>query len=267
METRKGRVLMKPSPRLYLLIVLMLPVALAACGPTPWQRDMAESHLKLGIAQIQAEQYNSALRELMKAHDLNPDDARIHYFLGIAYHSKSLRKQAAEEFEKAVALKADYSEAYNFLGTICLTAGQWDRAIALFEKALANILYDTPGVALYNMGRAYHQKGDYRKALLKYQEAKVREPNTILMPLIEKNMAQSAYELGEYAEAVTHLKRAIELTPDLADAHYWLGRTYLKMGRRDQAVPAFQEAVNRSPASEAGIKSREHLDALQAQRR
>ena len=258
---------MKPSPRFYLLIVLLLPVALGACGPTPWQRDMAESHLKLGIAQIQAEQYNSALKELMKANELTPDNARLHYFLGIAYHSKGLRKQAVEEFEKAVALKADYSEAYNFLGTIYLTAGQWDRAIAMFEKALANILYDTPGVALYNMGWAYHQKGDYRTALLKYQEAKVREPNTILLPLIEKNMAQSAYELGEYAEAVAHLKRAIELTPELAEAHYWLGRAYVKMGRRDQAVPAFQEAVKCSPASEAGIKSREHLDALQADRR
>jgi len=256
----------KPSSILLLPLALTFLAGLWACGPTPWQKEMAESHLQLGIVQIQAEQYNNALKELMKANDLNPDNARVHYFLGVAYHSKALRMQAIEEFEKAVALKPDYSDAYNFLGTIYLNDGKWDRAIAMFEKALSNILYETPAVALYNMGWAYHRKGDYRVALLKYQEAKVREPNTILLPLIEKNMGRAAFELGEYPEALVHLKKAVELAPDLAESYFWLGRCYVQTGRPQQAIAAFREAVKRSPASEAGILAKEHLEALKAEK-
>lgn len=266
MATGKGDARVKPLLSVHLLVVLFLFGGLSACGPSPWAVDMAESHLKLGIAQIQAEQYNNALKELMKAEELTPDNARIHYFLGIAYHSKALRKQSVSEFERAIALKPDYSDAYNFLGTIYLNEGLWDRAIAMFEKALANILYDTPAAALYNMGWAYHQKGDYRTALLKYREAKIRDPNTVLMPLIEMNMGRAAFELGEYAEAVVHLKKSVELAPAMAEPYYWLGRCYVKMGRKEPAIAAYAEAVKRAPASESGTMAREHLDALQAGR-
>ena len=92
---------MRPSPRFCLLIVLLLPVALGACGPTPWQKDMAESHLKLGIADPGGT-VQQRPEGLMKANELTPDNASIHYFL-VAYHSKGLRRQAVA-VEKAVAL-------------------------------------------------------------------------------------------------------------------------------------------------------------------
>ena len=76
-----------------------------------------------GTANIQAGQYTPALKELLEAEKLTPNDPTVHYYLGIAYERKGFIDDAVREFQKAIALKPDYSEAINFLGTIYLSRG------------------------------------------------------------------------------------------------------------------------------------------------
>ena len=134
-----------------------------------------------GTAHIQAGQYTPALKELLEAEKLTPNDPTVHYYLGIAYERKGFIDDAVKEFQKAIALKPDYSEAHNFLGTIYLTRGNYDEAIVSFNRALINPLYETPSVPLYNMGRAYKAKGDVRAAYASFSEAIRKEPNSHLM--------------------------------------------------------------------------------------
>ena len=43
-------------------------------------------------------------------------------------------------------------------------------------------------------------------------------------------------QMGRYAEAVTSLQTALELEPDYADAHGWLGYAYLKIARSSRTI-------------------------------
>ncbi|MDI6775635.1 MAG: tetratricopeptide repeat protein [Syntrophales bacterium] len=247
---------------LYFIPVFML-LGMIGCATNRWKQEEGRVHLNIGIAYIESGQYNAALKELLEAEKLTPKDPKLHYFLGIAYYyGKGLNEKAIDEFNRALDLKPDYSEAHNFLGTIYLSKGLWDKAIESFNKALSNILYDTPAVALSNMGWAYYKKGDYQISLSKYQEAIAREPNTALLPLIEKNMGMVSFARGDMDRAVRHLKKSLELAPSLAESHYWLGECYIRLNNREEAKAAFRAAIKLAPESEYGIKAKKSLDAI-----
>lgn len=53
----------------------------------------------------------------------------------------------------------------------------------------------------------------------------------------------NAYRDDRDEEAVNELKRAVELDPDFAEAHYRLGNAYLALGNKDEAEKSFRGAV------------------------
>jgi tetratricopeptide (TPR) repeat protein len=57
------------------------------------------------------------------------------------------------------------------------------------------------------------------------------------------------YELGEFQRAADYLSEKIKSTPGEADFHLWLGKSYLKMQRWDDAVREFETAVKLGPNS------------------
>ena len=136
-------------------------------------------------------------------------------------------------------------------------------AIKEFDKALANVLYATPASALYNMGRAYYQKENYRMALAKYHEATIKGPNVIPLPLIEKDMGVASFKLEEIDSAIEHLKRSLKLVPTFVESHYWLGRCYVKQGNIQGAIEEFRTVVSAAPESKFGKKAEEILEAIE----
>ena len=45
---------------------------------------------------------------------------------------------------------------------------------------------------------------------------------------------------NKYAEAIPEYVRALQLSPDLADAHYRLGQAYVRTGDKERAQQQFQ---------------------------
>ncbi|HXE80151.1 MAG TPA: protein kinase [Vicinamibacterales bacterium] len=90
-----------------------------------------------------------------------------------------------------------------------------DRAILLFEKALA--IDPEYAAAWAGLGGGYQLKG-----------AQLSMPE-----LLEK--------------AIAYERRALALDPSLADAHAWLGSALLALGRPDEALEAFRQAVALEP--------------------
>lgn len=245
-----------------LFAVLALAAGIASCSAK--NAKLANLYLDKGVSYIQQDQYTFALRELLEAAKLNPDDPVIHYYLGIAYNGKKLIPEAIAEFKEAVRIRPDYSEASNYLGTVYSEMGKWDEAIGEFEKAVSNILYETPAGALNNMGYAYYKKGDYQTALSKFDEAVKREPNTLLLPLILKNRGMTYFARGQISEAIINLKKSLAVAPNFTETHYWLARCYLELKNTNAAKEEFRAVIKIAPDSEFGVKAREGLEAIAA---
>jgi tetratricopeptide (TPR) repeat protein len=48
------------------------------------------------------------------------------------------------------------------------------------------------------------------------------------------------YDLKQYEEARSALQQALRLKPDFALAHFYLGRTYLRLGRKPEAMQVYR---------------------------
>lgn len=244
------------------IAVLSFLLIISACTNTAWHKDQSEIYLNKGISYIGLQQYNSALKDLLEAEKHNPNDPKVHYYLGMVYHTKGMKEKAVAEFQQAISLQEDYSEAHNYLGTLYSADGLWDKAITEFDQALANPLYDTPAVPLYNAGWAYYSKKDYKNALAKYREALNKQPMTALQPQIEKNIGLIYFDQSNMPDAIDHFKKSVELNSYLYDAHFYLGQCYLKIRDKAKAKKAFQAVVKISPQSAFGKKAKEYLQSI-----
>jgi len=56
-----------------------------------------------------------------------------------------------------------------------------------------------------------------------------------------------------------YLKKALALDPNIAWAHYWLGETLDRLGRRDDALAELEEALRLDPQHEAAQKLRDDI--------
>jgi tetratricopeptide (TPR) repeat protein len=238
-------------------------LGIIGCATGRANQDKAMGHIVVANAMIKSEMYTEALRELYAAEAITPNDPTIHYYLGVAYHRKDAPDRAIKSFQKAISLKPDYSEAHHYLGIIYMDVKQWDMAIAAFDRALSNILYDNPGISLLNKGIALHQKGDYAKAVLAYQEAlRMRDVRT-LIPVIEKDMGLSLLALGDYQQALLHFDRAIAEVPDYPEVQYWIAFANVKLKHYDEARRILQDLVrSNAPRSEFAIKANAMLDLM-----
>lgn len=241
---------------------LLCCVFLVSCTNTPWHRQQADIYLKKGISLLEGRQYLGALKDLLEAEKFAPNDAEIQYHLGIAYLGRGLRDVAMEKFQKAVSLKADYSEAHNYIGTLYMDMGQYEKAIQSYDKALANPLYATPEMALFNSGLAYDKMQNYQMALTKYREAMLQDRASNLKPQIEKHIGLVYIEQNNLLAAIEHIKTAVELEPSLYDAHFFLAESYLKIRDTQNAKKSFQQVIRLAPQSPFGIKSREYLQSI-----
>lgn len=245
-------------------ILAMLAISLimtTACATDHRNREMADMHLRTGIASIESGEYTEALRELFEARRLNPDDPRIHYHLGVSYYARGRRGDAFSSFSRAVELRPDYSEAHNYLGLIRFEEENYPAAVAYFHKALENVLYDTPEFPLFNIGRAFREQGAQDTALSYFEDAARVRPNRIL-PLVLMNMGTLLLAMDRPDDALRHLRESVRLAPFVADFRYALGKAFLAKGMTEEAVAEFRQTINLAPDSQAAAGARTILTVL-----
>ncbi|MBF0329962.1 MAG: tetratricopeptide repeat protein [Nitrospirae bacterium] len=89
----------------------------------------------------------------------------------------------------------------------------------------------------------HHKNGDFEKAIDIYTN--LLKKNTD--PQILNFLALSFKSLGDYDSALTHLNRAIELSPNFVEAIANSGIIMNAIGHTDKAIKAYQKAISLSP--------------------
>ena len=87
-----------------LLIAALLITSCTGQDPNRNKR-IAEAKRDVGEAYMRQGNYTAALRELLEAEKLNPEDHIVHNDLGICYMNKKRMADAIAHFKKAVAIR------------------------------------------------------------------------------------------------------------------------------------------------------------------
>jgi len=97
-----------------------------------------------------------------------------------------------------------------------------------------------------NEALTLERQGDYDAALTSYKLALRDRPND---QRVLQNMAIAYSRLGQQDDAIRCYRRALELGPSLAGAHYGLAFLLLKRGDAGEAETHLQEFLDRAPQS------------------
>jgi tetratricopeptide (TPR) repeat protein len=104
-----------------------------------------------------------AIRVLMVAVALRPDNPRVRLHLGVALWRKGLFEEAVATFRRVVERYPDCAEAHGKLGVALATAGRLDEAVAAFRNALRH--QPDYAEAHCDLGHALRRQGKLAQAL------------------------------------------------------------------------------------------------------
>ena len=168
--------------------------------------DRPQLRIVFGRAYRETGYLGEAVEEFKKAVALDPKFPRAHYYLGLTYLLKdgaSRLPDAEQEFKLELDSHPDEFFANYYLGIVYAMDRKWDLAIPRLKKATS--IQPANADPYFYLGQAYQETG--------------RNP-----------------------EAIEMLRKSIELNPtvshndyQVANAHYRLGQSLLKMGEKEAA--------------------------------
>jgi type IV pilus assembly protein PilF len=243
-------------------MVLLAIIVFTGCAGQSTQQNLriAESKRNIGEAYMRQGDYTSALRELLEAEKMNPEDAFTQHDLGLCYREKKLMPDALAHLNKAIALKPEYTPARNSLGRVYLEIGQTDKAIVIFKEIAKDALYATPHFPLANLGLAYYQKGEYAAAVNYYHQALQLEPNFVFAL---HGLGKTYLAMNKGRLAMAYLEKALQLAPKVAEINYEYAEANLLVGRIAQARVSYENVIDLAgPESEFAVKAKRRLRSL-----
>ena len=245
------------------MVSILWIFSLFACAGTQAKRNkQAQVTRALGEAYMQQGNITEALRELLKAEKLNPNDHLLHNDLGLAYMAKQRLEKAEFHFKKAIDLRTEYAPAKNNFGTVYLVKKDWDAAIAQFQTVVGDILYATPHYPLTNMGIAYFNKKDYVNAEKYYREALDLQPE---FRLALRGLGKTYIALNKLSEAVSTLEKAVKTAPQHADLQMDLANAYHMQGQTKKALFAYRKVTSLAPDSPLSETAQREIMKIQNQ--
>ncbi len=171
--------------------------------------------------------------------------------LGAATYRRNLVWQDAVTFYKDAAAKAPNRRRVRFnLGLAYHKKGQLDEAVAEYEAAIR--LQPDFEKAHLNLGIVFMDKGEYDKASYHLKEARRLNPynsETLL------NLGNLHVLKGEMDEAIESYTKALKGRPRDEDSHYNLGLAYLEKGNLAAAEEQLKAVLELNPESADAMES------------
>lgn len=248
---------------LFCSLMVLCSCALFSGGPTPESKNenKATLHLQLGTSFLLKGNYPQALRELIEAERLNPNDPIIQNNLGLAYLVRSKYDDAEKRFKIALELNPKYTDARNNLGRLYIDVGMYDKAINELEIAAADLTYEQPEKSWANLGQALFLKKDYEKAKIALQKSlKERRDSCFTMNFYGRTL----FEMQNYKTAAESLDQAVRLCEKtkFEEPSFYSALSFYKLGDTDKARARFEEFLQLYPKSHYTSKAQEMLEIL-----
>ena len=184
-------------------------------------------------------------RLLEKGIQQYPEDAYLYSKLGGLQCDLKAYDQAQKTLEKGLTLVQDEPavsyELFYHLGLVYCAQELIKEAEAAYQQAIAQPYPDLLKIGAYlNLGSLYLNHGAPEPALKLFQYSVQVSPD---LAIAHYNLGLAYKTLNQYAEAIAAYEQAIALKPDYAAAYQNLGVVYFKIGKVTESRVAFEKAI------------------------
>ena len=186
--------------------------------------------------------HDDSLRLLSEAYRMNRSDWRVHQLFALNYVVLDIKDGALAEFQAAIALNPRNAELHYQLARLYHSENRIAESIEESNQALA--LFPGYPEAYENLGLCYEALSDKRRGMDNFQRAIAETEKLGLRnewPFV--NYAEFLVKQDEPDAAVRALARALELNPNSAKAHYFMGRALRKLGQTTEARTFLERAI------------------------
>ena len=221
----------------------------AAAGRDPLAASLPTTGMQRASAAFRDGAVDDAVMHLRAEMAASPGHAEPHRVLGLVYLADERHADAIRELAAAVKLSPADERARIALADAQAAAGSTEDA----ERTLRDTITALPGSGLahYRLARLLERQRNHPGALRELESAAASHPligaNGIYETLGDMHAAGQGFDA-----AIDAYRTRVDLVPNDPDAHYDLGRTYLRLARHDEALTELTVALMLKP---------DHVDA------
>lgn len=201
--------------------------------------DLPEIYRALGQLALAQGRYEEALADFGTALGRNDEDLSSRFYLGVALRRSRKLEQAAEAFDQVAKVDRDYPGLALERGLLYEAFGRTEEALKAYEGALAKAPEDPDLMLRVGCGKVIAGHAGQAAELLR--KVMSQRPNS----------AETHHCLGRalllegsnLALALRTLKRAVDLDPNRAEYHLYVGWAANEAGRVVEAESALKQAL------------------------
>jgi tetratricopeptide (TPR) repeat protein len=235
---------------LYLLAVIRLMERRPADAEPLLRRSLAadpnqpKAALNIGVIVRGLGRLDEAAGWFEKAVASRPDYGEAHFNLGLVHQERAELSAAEARFRLAVRYAPDLVEAQLALGAILVEIGCPEEAERVLAVAGGRVKTTRQRATVaINLSRARRAQGDLPGALTHLERAEVLAPGR---PNLAYNKADVLQHLGRREEAVAAFRQAVTENPLDLHAHRALNQLIFSLGRDEEFLRSYDEAFTRT---------------------
>ena len=223
-----GRLISKFIP------ILALVMITACSSKSKIQAKQSEIYFSAGTQSLMEKQYTDALKNLIQANKLDPDNSEILNNLGMAYYFKGEKNLAIQHLNRSLEIDSKNSDAKTNLASIYFKEGKINEAETLYLNVLKDLTYEKQARTLYNLGVIELQTKKNLARAEKYFKKSIKE---------DENYCPSHFQLGviqfkqrKHNTALKTFKQAAMGTCyDSPAPHYYQALALIQLSRYEEA--------------------------------
>ena len=199
----------------------------------------ADAWVYLSQVFLERNDFQGVISVLEKAITIVPNDFRVNFFLGVAYNRVGRNDDAVRALEKARQINSKDINAISQLALVYDGMKRYDESDRLYEEGLK--LDPDNALILNNYGYTLADRNvQVNRALEMATKAVAAQPdNTSYLD----TMGWVYFRLGDYKQAASYIKKAIDKGEVSPVVHEHLGDVYYKMKDTERALEEWRIAL------------------------
>ena len=200
--------------------------------------NYAETWYQAGFCYGMIGKHAEALKASKQAARLRPNWAETHINIGASSFALGQFKEAVEAYRSAIKLDESNADSQYALGLSFGKLNRTDEEILAYKRAVA--LKPDFANAIEKLGLAYFKQKRFADAIQSFEQLKTYKPDAKTY----NYLGESYLEIGKTQESLEAFNNAVGYNPDFDKARYNLGKAYLKSGDRDSASVQYEILKN-----------------------